>query len=477
MSNPNIEHPKVFISYAWGSEEFQEKVLSFASDLMNDGIDVIYDKWSLKEGNDTYKFMEQSVTESDITNVLILLSPQYEKKANERSGGVGTETQIISPEIYNKVKQEKFLPIVFERGENEEVPKPIYLKGLLHFDLSVGDRYDEEYQRLVKRLYGIEIVKRPELGKKPTWLEITPTVSLKIRNTYGVLKNNMNNTAKKEQLESFLSNLKNNILDFKGETTQEGIGYETYVALYEETKTIRDDFLLLMHYISFVDDGEKLVASKLEELYEDLRMGSGLINEIQKTLLHELFIYIIAIYYKSKNYTALSYTITKTYFTNDFSRTARSFNMFYYNNEKFDNAVSERDGKRYNSGTAQYWIDNINNEACTKNEFMFADILCHNSNVFIEDKETWYWFPITYIYDRYHTMFRNFAIKLQSKEHLTEAAYIFGYDNIESFKKRFFEIESRFKKGEFQNNRYRGSFENTPILCEFIKYEELGTRN
>ena len=32
-----IEHPKVFISYAWGSEDYKIKVLSFATDLMNDG--------------------------------------------------------------------------------------------------------------------------------------------------------------------------------------------------------------------------------------------------------------------------------------------------------------------------------------------------------------------------------------------------------------------------------------------------------
>lgn len=130
-----IEHPKVFISYAWGSEDYRLKVRSFATDLMENGIDVLLDQWSLKEGNDTFAFMEQSVTDQTITNVLILLDPIYEKKANGRNGGVGTETQIISPEIYNKVQQEKFLPVIFERGENGEIPKPQYLKTMLHFDL------------------------------------------------------------------------------------------------------------------------------------------------------------------------------------------------------------------------------------------------------------------------------------------------------------------------------------------------------
>ena len=112
---PSIEHPRVFVSYAWGSQEYQDIVLSLARDLMSDGIDVIIDKWNLKEGNDTYSFMEKMVNDPDVTNVLILLDPIYSKKANERSGGVGTETQIISPEIYDKVTQDGlgFLKLMF----------------------------------------------------------------------------------------------------------------------------------------------------------------------------------------------------------------------------------------------------------------------------------------------------------------------------------------------------------------------------
>ena len=114
---PINEHPKVFISYAWGCQEYQKRVLALATELQRDGIEVLLDKWSLKEGHDTYAFMEQSVNDSSVTNVLLLLDPIYAKKANERSGGVGTETQIISPEIYNKVKQE-ILPCYY--GKRKE---------------------------------------------------------------------------------------------------------------------------------------------------------------------------------------------------------------------------------------------------------------------------------------------------------------------------------------------------------------------
>ncbi len=480
MNKLTINNPKVFISYAWASKEYQAKVLSLATDLVNDGIQVEIDKWSLKEGNDTYAFMEQSVTDPSITNVLILLDPQYEKKSNDRSGGVGTETQIISPEIYNKVKQEKFLPIIFERGINGEIPKPIYLKGLLHFDLSEPENYDEEYQRLVKRLYGIEIMKKPELGSKPAWLESEVVVSTKIRSSFDILKSNIPFGEKKRKFEIFLSNIQEQILSFKENESIQQLEYEEYLKLYEGTQYIRDEFLLLMQYIYYIDGGERIVATTLENVCENLEKGDGLINEIQKTLLHEMFIYIIAIYLKNKRYDALSYTINKTYFVNSRRNdNAQSFDVFYEYNSNLDKAVNSHDNKTYYSGVAKYWTDNINVNACSKNEFVFADILLYNASVFIENyKNEWFWFPITYIYSGHeNNLMKRFSIKLQSKEHLLVASTTFGYSNITEFRKKFIEVEERINKGSMEKYRFNSCFECAPLLCYYIKHDELGQRN
>ena len=167
----SINNPKVFISYAWGDDAYQKKVMALAGALVGDGVEVLFDKWSLQEGNDTYSFMEKAVNDESVSNVLILLDPIYEKRANAREGGVGTETQIISPEIYNNVDQTKFLPIIFEKGTEGSIPKPSFLKGALHFDMSSEESYDSEYKRLVKRLYGVEIYKKPDLGKRPIWVD------------------------------------------------------------------------------------------------------------------------------------------------------------------------------------------------------------------------------------------------------------------------------------------------------------------
>ena len=127
MQNDNI--PKVFISYSWSSDAL---VLDLAQRLVSHGVDVVLDKWELKEGNDKYKFMERCVNDADITKVLIICDKAYAQKANDRTGGVGDETVIISSEIYGNAKQEKFIPIIAERDEEGKEYVPIYIKTRIY---------------------------------------------------------------------------------------------------------------------------------------------------------------------------------------------------------------------------------------------------------------------------------------------------------------------------------------------------------
>lgn len=110
-----IENPKIFISYCWSDDDYIVKVVDFAKRLRSDGINVVLDQFQMKLGNDMNNFMEKCVTDSTITNVLILLSPDYKIKADARTGGAGIETQIISGEVYSNVENTKFIPIVFEK--------------------------------------------------------------------------------------------------------------------------------------------------------------------------------------------------------------------------------------------------------------------------------------------------------------------------------------------------------------------------
>ena len=100
MSNIIDKYPKVFISYAWTNENTVNFVSDLAKRLVQHGVDVIWDKWSLQEGQDKYAFMEKSVNDDSISHVLLICDKAYKERADSRRGGVGDETTVITPKIY-----------------------------------------------------------------------------------------------------------------------------------------------------------------------------------------------------------------------------------------------------------------------------------------------------------------------------------------------------------------------------------------
>ena len=148
---------KVFISYCWSNPEHENWVHNLAERLMNDGIEVKYDKWDLKEGQDKNSFMESMVTDETIDKVLVICNKEYKEKADKRKGGVGTETQIITSELYNKMEQVKFIPIIAEQGEQFDSYMPIYIKSRIGIDLSKSETYEDEYEKLLRA-----IIERPK---------------------------------------------------------------------------------------------------------------------------------------------------------------------------------------------------------------------------------------------------------------------------------------------------------------------------
>lgn len=64
--------PKLLISYSWSNPDHEKMILDLAIDLRQSGVDVILDKWDLKEGHDAYVFMEQMVSDPTINKVELI---------------------------------------------------------------------------------------------------------------------------------------------------------------------------------------------------------------------------------------------------------------------------------------------------------------------------------------------------------------------------------------------------------------------
>lgn len=161
---------KLFMSYSWSSPTHEQWVINLATELRESGIDVILDKWDLKEGHDAISFMEQMVTNPDIKKVAIVSDQIYAAKADGRAGGVGTETQIISKEVYDNQSQEKFVAVVSEKDDQGNPFLPIYYKSRIYIDLSEPDKYTENFERLQRWVFDKPLYQKPALGEKPTFL-------------------------------------------------------------------------------------------------------------------------------------------------------------------------------------------------------------------------------------------------------------------------------------------------------------------
>ena len=90
----------VFISYSWDSQEHKEWVLKLATYLIEKaGCHVLLDQFDLAAGKELIHFMENGLEIAD--KVLIILTEDYKKRADARTGGTGFEYSLISQGLYD----------------------------------------------------------------------------------------------------------------------------------------------------------------------------------------------------------------------------------------------------------------------------------------------------------------------------------------------------------------------------------------
>lgn len=163
--------PKLFVSYSWSNADHEAWVLDLAKSLVESGIEVLLDKWQLRDGHDSIKFMESMVTNEDVKKVLILADKVYVERANARVGGVGTETQILTPDLYGGQNPDKFVLVVCERDEQGKPYVPTYYRGRIHIDMSREDIYATGHEQLVRWVFDKPLHVRPEIGPRPAFLD------------------------------------------------------------------------------------------------------------------------------------------------------------------------------------------------------------------------------------------------------------------------------------------------------------------
>lgn len=160
----------VFISYSWDSEEHKNWVLNLADKLTKEGgVYVLLDRYDIRAGKPMTHFMEKAVNQSE--KVLMIMTPNYKDKADNRIGGVGYEYSMITQEFYEKLDNEKFIPI--RRNGNYDESAPKFLKSYVSHDMTNDLTFEKDFTDLLRIIYDEPEIVRPPLGKKPSFLSKT----------------------------------------------------------------------------------------------------------------------------------------------------------------------------------------------------------------------------------------------------------------------------------------------------------------
>lgn len=169
--------PTTFISYTWESEELKSWVKDLATKLRSNGIDVKLDQWEVVPGDQMPHFMEKSVRDNAF--VLIVCTPKYKTKSENRIGGVGYEGDIMTAEVLQNSNHRKFIPIL--KSGTKETSLPAWIKGKYFVDLSNDQHFQKNFEDLLTTLLNARET-APSLGKPPQFIKenVSKTVTTEI---------------------------------------------------------------------------------------------------------------------------------------------------------------------------------------------------------------------------------------------------------------------------------------------------------
>lgn len=114
------------------------------------GVDVFWDKQDVHLGMDLAKYVETSIRESDF--VLLICTPTFSQRVNNREGVVGFENQIIAGEILEgSFSPKQVVPILRKGSRRESIPS--YVKGKVYIDFRNDDTFDKKLKDLLKHIF------------------------------------------------------------------------------------------------------------------------------------------------------------------------------------------------------------------------------------------------------------------------------------------------------------------------------------
>ena len=403
---------KIFVSYSWSSPTHEKFVIELAERLTIDGVEVIIDKWELKEGQDKYAFMEKMVSDESVNKVLVISDRKYSEKADQKKGGVGAESQIISSEIYNKIDQTKFIPIVTEFDENGSPFLPVFLKNRIYINLADSNVYLDEYDKLLRNIYDKPLFKKPSLGTPPSHILDEYVSSVKTTIKYNSLREaiikekTISKALASEYFDLFLETLE----DFRVPDKNNDVGPidEQIVNSINRFLPYQRELLLVFrlliettndfyYYELIFKFFEKFIVYKYPPA--ELNQFNEIWFDNYRFFMMEFFLYLSALLINSNKIDELNFFLDELYFIDiRFIQGSHRYTVFNEYLNSLDTVRKQRMNLNRISITADLLHDRCQSKNLSFEEVMQADFILTLKSVFDNSNRYDFWFPRTLVY-------------------------------------------------------------------------------
>ncbi|MCM0606600.1 MAG: TIR domain-containing protein [Xanthomonadaceae bacterium] len=437
-----ITDPRVFISYSWTNPVHEQWVVGLAERLRSDGVDTVFDKWDLKEGQDKFHFMEKMVKDPGIHRVLMVCDRVYSEKADGRLGGVGTESQIISKEIYENVTQEKFVPIALEKNEEGKICLPAFASSRIYIDLGDKDRFEENYEKLLRNIYDRPFYKKPPKGVMPDFLkEESQDVSYRCVSIQKQIRSALMND--RVSAVGLVDDFFESVLVQLEEERTKGVEAEVDLRVLgnmSRLQPIRDSIIdVVMDLIKYkpdfsIESIKEFLEKTLQFNFRPKHITAWKESDFDayKFFNYELLLYVFAALIKKQKYVDAAILLNGNYF-------------FYDGNNHRDDDVTVFDG--YIASLEEFYKRRVNSNLITivgeklkersvHSQIKFTDLMLADSLIYFVKSikgSLFAWYPRTLFY-REHSQVFEFYVRLKSRAHFEKVKSLFEASSAAEFK-------------------------------------------
>ena len=481
---PDIEKPdmgvspKAFISYSWTSPSHQSAIIEIAKRLIGDGVEVVLDVFDLKEGDDKYVYMERMVVDPSVTHVLMFCDRMYADKANERRAGVGSESQIISKEIYASTKQSKFIPIIFEKDAEGREYVPVFVSSRIYIDFSTVEAVNSNWEQLLRVLHNKPAHQRPPLGKIPAFLLEEGAPHDPAQNKLSTLRQAILNGKPTVKLcrDEFLDAVVEFVDKFRIRT--EPVEDDLAHRLYSDITKLRVarnhivDWVLLesssAHSSSFEDVLHNFLERLLEltEKPEELRQWNDNWFDGIKLFVYDVLLYIVAALLKSEDHGTLNVLLTRHYLTQKKYRSPQmsTITEFYPDGQILQSVLAEPNSTLYSPAGEML------KRLADRKDISFYQIVESDLLILFMSfiNPNFHWYPHTLVYSR--DVPSPFFLRATQHRGFEKLAKVTGIRSVEEMRQKALASikESRIGKSE-------GLWMRSLSFTEIYKINELNT--